>query len=105
MRHVPRSVADIPMRMSAEIIHSDYSDILQLESQQSLPEPRLKLNLKKLTKYVVTAVSILVAGTYLIAILMLSVGPFEKVLDHLEDNTRAKYRRIITIYLSMVHSL
>ena len=52
---------------------------------------------EKCKMYTVAAVSVLVAGTYLIAVQILSEGPFGKCADHLEISTCTLYRKIIGI--------
>ena len=101
MRHGLISVRDVPARrfqFSEENIHCEYSAILLSAKEDDQSEPREKCATKNIVKYIVTAISILVATGFFIAIQILSTGPFGQVAG-LEDNTRTTYRVILQTFI------
>ena len=88
---------------SEEYINHNYNDILLSENAEVQLDPEQRSISEKRKIYIVTTISILAAGTYLIAVQMLSEGPFGKCTDHLEIKTCATYRKIMeNLYLFSV---
>ena len=101
MRHGSISVRDVPARrsqFSEENIRCEYSDILLSAEEDDQSEHGEKCSTRNIVMYIVTAISILVATGFFIAIQILSTGPFGQVVD-LEDNTRTTYRVILETFI------
>ena len=83
------------LQRSEETINTNYGDILHNdcgEAQQRLTQNDVS---NKRSEYLVAILSVLIAGTYLIAAEMLSAGPLSYISEHLKDTTRVSYRKII----------
>ena len=108
MRYGSRSMIrrSVNQRPSAdEFIDRNYNDILHSENEEAHLGPEQQRISKKNKIYIVTVFSVLVAGMYLIALQILSDGPFGKCADYLEINTScALYRKIIgsCVYFPLV---
>ena len=88
---------------ASEFTDRDYNDILHLENEDAQLTTEQSLS-EKCKIYIATAFSVLVAGTYLIALQILSEGPFGKCADHLKVGRCALYRKIIgsCVYFPLV---
>ena len=92
----PRTTrSEIQPQVPDEIFLRDDGDP---ENERVESEHRQYLISGNCLKYIVLSFSIFVGGAYFIALQLLSAGPFNKFADRLiDDNTRVKYRQIITI--------
>ena len=107
MRYSPNVVKTRPAYRSdtlGESIHSDANDTLQLQNELRQTTGELKCTSEKLGKRIATIFSILLAAACFIGYHILSDGPFSKVSDHLDVNTRATYAKAIVavFYIPLV---
>ena len=98
MRYDPNSVVTnrpVCQRVQ-EIIGARYEDILRNdheEGQQQSTQNSVSNN--KRSTYFVTALSVLIAGAYLISAEILSAGPLSYISENLKDTIRVSYRKVI----------
>ena len=97
MRYDPRSMSTNRRlcRRVQEIVDARYENILRGDQEQRQQQSTQNTLSNKRSTFFVAALSVLIAGSYLISAEMLSAGPLSYISENFEDTIRVSFRKII----------